>query len=55
VEAERAAAVELGKQRIEQRRLQGGSRFNIRFDSVPTADQLTPEAIRAALEKYVEF
>jgi hypothetical protein len=55
LETERAAAVELGKQRIEQRRLQGGSRFNIRFDSVPMPDQLTPEAIRAALAKYVEF
>src|SRR5262245_22417144 len=33
LEAERATAVELGKQRIEQRRLQGGSRFNIHFET----------------------
>jgi hypothetical protein len=53
--AERATAVELGKQRIEQRRLDGGSRFNIRFETTPSTSQLTPEAIMKALSEYVEF
>jgi len=55
IEAERATAVELGKQRIEQRRLQGGSRFNIHCETVPGSNQLTPEALMKALSKYVEF
>jgi hypothetical protein len=53
--AERATAVELGKQRIEQRRLNGGSRFNIHFETTPSTSQLTPEAIMKALSEYVEF
>jgi hypothetical protein len=33
----------------------GGSRFNIRFDSTPGSNQLTPAAIMKALREYVEF
>jgi hypothetical protein len=55
IRAERAASLELGKQRIEERRTHGGSRFNIRFDSTPGSDQLTPAAIMKALREYLEF
>ncbi|HET6576811.1 MAG TPA: hypothetical protein VFG66_00710 [Gemmatimonadales bacterium] len=50
-----AEAQESKKANIRQRRLEGGSRFNIRYnDGVPAA-ALTPAAIRAALAAYVEF
>lgn len=50
-----AEAEEHRKQNIRQRRLEGGSRFNLRYaDRVP-ADAMTPEAVMAALEKYVDF
>lgn len=40
---------------IRQRRLEGGSRFNIRYrDRLPDA-VLTPEGIKAALAEYVTF
>jgi hypothetical protein len=55
IRAERAASLELGKQRIEERRTYGGSRFNIRFGSTPGSDQLTPAAIMKALREYLEF
>jgi hypothetical protein len=55
IRAERAASLELGKQRIEERRTHGGSRFNIRFDSMPGSNQLTPTAIMKALQEYIEF
>ena len=54
-EAEVAAAEELAKQRIQDKRLQAGSRFNIRFERRLTSEDITPEAIIEALEKYVEF
>lgn len=50
-----AEAEEHRKQNIRQRRIEGGSRFNIRYrDRVP-ATALTPEAIMAALAEYVDF
>lgn len=50
-----AEAEETRKANIRQRRLEGGSRFNIRFrDRVP-ANALTPDAVRMALAAYVEF
>src|SRR6185436_8610227 len=55
LEAERATAVELGKQRIEQRRLQGGSRFNIHFNAVPGTAQLTAVAVIKALSQCGAF
>lgn len=55
LEAEQQTARELGRQRIEQRRLQGGSRFNIRFETAPGSAQLTPEALMKALNEYMEF
>ncbi len=50
-----AEAEESKKANIRQRRLEGGSRFNIRYrDGVP-ASALTPDGIRDALAVYVEF
>lgn len=50
-----AEAQEHRKQNIRQRRLEGGSRFNLRYvDRVPR-EALAPEAVIAALSQYVEF
>jgi hypothetical protein len=50
-----AEAEEHRKQNIRQRRLEGGSRFNLRYaDRVP-AGALQPDAIMAALAQYVDF
>jgi hypothetical protein len=50
-----AEAEESKKANIRQRRLEGGSRFNIRYkDGVP-ATAITPEAIKEALAAYVDF
>ena len=50
-----AEAEEQKKQNIRQRRIEGGSRFNIRYrDGVPTSS-LTPEAVKQALAEYVSF
>jgi hypothetical protein len=50
-----AEAEEHRKANIRQRRLEGGSRFNLRYvDHVP-ADALYPEAVIRALEPYLDF
>ena len=50
-----AEAQESRKESIRQRRIEGGSRFNLRYrDGVPAA-ALTPEAVKAALAAYVGF
>ena len=53
--AEAAIAEEIAKQRIQEKRLQGGSRFNISFDRKVTVEDLTPRAIMDALAQYVDF
>ena len=53
--AEAATAEEIAKIRIQEKRLQGGSRFNIRFDRKITAQDLTPQAIMNALSEYIYF
>jgi len=53
--AQAAVAEEIAKVRIEKKRLQGGSRFNIRFDRKVTAADLTPQAIMDALAEYLYF
>jgi hypothetical protein len=40
---------------IRQRRLEGGSRFNIRYRDRLPDEALTPEGIKAALAEYVSF
>jgi hypothetical protein len=50
-----AEAQEHRKENIRQRRLQSGSRFNLRYaDRVP-AEALSPDAVMVALEKYLDF
>ena len=50
-----AEAEEHRKQNIRQRRLEGGSRFNIRYQDQLSADALSPAAVMAALADYVDF
>ena len=50
-----ATATERKREYIREHRLQGGSRFNLRYrDGVPPA-ALTVEAVRTALADYVDF
>ncbi len=50
-----AEAEESKKANIRERRLEGGSRFNIRYkDGVP-ASAITPAGIKSALAAYVDF
>ncbi len=48
-------ATEVRQQRIANKRLDGGSRFNIRFENAIPPEEVTPEMIRRALEQYVSF
>jgi hypothetical protein len=50
-----AEAQETRKANIRQRRLEGGSRFNIRYQNGVPQAVLTPDGIKAALASYVEF
>jgi hypothetical protein len=50
-----AEAEETKKANIRERRLQGGSRFNIRYQNGVPQDALTPDGIKAALAAYVDF
>ena len=54
IRAERERLSEHKRDRLAFRRLQGGSRFNIRYRNRVPAD-LRPEDIMAALAEYVEF
>jgi hypothetical protein len=50
-----AEAEEHRKQNVRQRRLEGGSRFNIRYPAGVPAEAMTPEAVRTALGQYLDF
>jgi hypothetical protein len=50
-----AEAEESRKQNVRQRRLEGGSRFNIRYPAGVPAAALTPEAVTKVLAQYVDF
>ena len=50
-----AEAQETKKANIRQRRLEGGSRFNVRYNDGVPATAITPEAIKEALAAYVDF
>jgi hypothetical protein len=50
-----AEAEEHRKENIRESRLEGGSRFNIRYTDVVPADAMTPSGIMAALAQYVSF
>jgi len=55
LEAATSGATQQERERVRTLALQGGSRFNIRFDERVPESQLTPEAIRSALARYVDF
>jgi hypothetical protein len=50
-----ADAEEQRKANVRQRRLEGGSRFNIRYPDQPPSSALTSEGVMAALAQYVDF
>jgi hypothetical protein len=50
-----AEAEEHRKQNIRQRRLEGGSRFNIRYREGVPSTLLTPQSIKRVLAEYVKF
>ncbi|HEY0304727.1 MAG TPA: hypothetical protein VGC44_07130 [Longimicrobiales bacterium] len=53
--AEAEQAKQLKENNIRQRRLEGGSRFNIRYERVIPGAERTPEAVMNALAEYVDF
>jgi hypothetical protein len=50
-----AEANEQRRQALEAKRLQGGSRFNLRYDRQIHEGDLEPEAVMKALEAYIDF
>ena len=50
-----AEAEEHRKANIRQRRLEGGSRFNLRYSDHVPAEALRPEAVIRSLEQYLDF
>jgi hypothetical protein len=50
-----AEAEEHKKENIRQRRIEGGSRFNLRYREGVPQPALTPEAVMLALAEYVDF
>lgn len=53
--AEAAQAQQAKEANIRQRRLTGGSRFNIHYRPVVPAEALIPESVMRALGEYLEF
>jgi hypothetical protein len=53
--AEVADAEEQKKQNVRQRRVEGGSRFNVRYRDLLPETVLTPKGLEAALAEYVTF
>jgi len=54
-QVEAAQAEQVKEANIRQRRAEGGSRFNLRYQRVVPGEALTPEAVMRALEPYVDF
>ena len=54
IDVERIRAEERKKERIARERLQGGSRFNLRYSGAVPAG-IRPEEVMAALGEYVDF
>jgi hypothetical protein len=48
-------ASQIKAQQVMDKRLQGGSRFNLRWQGSIPPDQLTPDAVMARLNQYVDF
>jgi len=54
-QAEAAQAEQAKEANIRQRRLAGGSRFNLRYNPVLPDEALTPDGVMRALADYVDF
>ena len=54
---DRAAQIasQMKTQQVADKRLRGGSRFNLRWTGSIPQDQLTPEAVMKLLEDYIDF
>ncbi len=54
---DRAAQIasQMKTQQVADKRIRGGSRFNMRWNSAIPQDQLTPDAVMKMLEAYVDF
>ena len=50
-----AQAEEIRQSNLRGRRMEGGSRFNVRFRGGVPAEALTPAGLRALLSRYVDF
>lgn len=50
-----AEAEEHRKENVRQRRLESGSRFNIRYQDQLPSNVLTPDGVMSALARYVDF
>ena len=53
--AEAEQATQLKEANVRQRRLDGGSRFNVRFKPLVPSEALTPEGLMQTLAEYVDF
>jgi hypothetical protein len=54
-QAEAAQAQQTKEANIRQRRLEGGSRFNVRYKPVVPPEALTPDGLMQALAEYLDF
>ena len=54
---DRAAQIasQIKTQQVADKRIRGGSRFNLRWNGAIPQDQLTPDAVTKMLEDYVDF
>lgn len=52
---EAESARQLKEANIRQRRLEGGSRFNLRYRPYVPEEEVTPDAVMRALSEYVDF
>lgn len=53
--AEAEQAQQVKEANLRQRRLEGGSRFNLRYDPQVPLEAVTPESVMRALADYVDF
>lgn len=53
--AQAAQAQQIKEANIRQRRLEGGSRFNIRYEPAVPFEALKPEMVMQALAEYIDF
>jgi hypothetical protein len=54
-DAEAETASQIKESNIRQRRLDGGSRFNLRYRPAVPPDALTPDAVMRALAEFIDF